>query len=115
MSHVPEEGAFAIGGDDSDDEDAEPQNTPSQSPSIENSRTPSISSSADDSVPLQLRGMSEKARGKMPASQMSFSRQNSATSLSSYAATVPAASNGFVPTTAWVSSSEEGGLVDILT
>ena len=104
LSHVPEEGTFAIG-DDESDEEAESQNTPSQSsPSIENSRTPSISSSADDSVPLQLRGMSEKARGKMPASQMSFSRQNSTTSLSGYTATVPAASSGFVPTTAWVRS-----------
>jgi hypothetical protein len=104
LSHVPEEGTFAIG-DDESDEEAETQNTPLQSsPSIENSRTPSVSSSADDSVPLQLRGMSEKARGKMPASQTSFSRQNSTTSLGSYAAAVPATSSGFVPTTSWVRS-----------
>ena len=93
LSHVPEEGAFAIG--DESDEEGETQNTPSQS-------SPSVSSSVDDSVPLQLRGMSEKARGKMPASQMSFSRQNSATSLSGHTATLPATSNGFVPTAAWV-------------
>lgn len=102
LGHVPEDGAFAIGGDDSDEED-EPQNTPSQSsPSVEPSRTPSVSSLADDNVPSQLRGMSEKARGKLPASQPTFSRQNSTTSLSSYAAVLPASSNGFIATPSWV-------------
>ncbi|KAL2220201.1 proteins containing regions of low-complexity [Thermoascus aurantiacus ATCC 26904] len=105
LSHIPEEGGpFAIGGDDSD-EDAEGLNTPSQSsPSLHNSRTPSISSSADDNVPPQLRGMSEKARGKMPAGQMSFSRQNSTTSLSGNAAAIPSINTGFTPTAAWLES-----------
>lgn len=105
LSHIPEEGGpFAIGGDDSDEE-AEAQDTPSQSsPSVQNSRTPSISSTADDSVPLQLRGMSEKARGKMPAGA-TFSRQNSTTSLSSYTGPITSASAGFTPTAGWVSFS----------
>lgn len=104
LSHIPEEGGpFAIGGDESDEE-TEAQNTPSQSsPSVQNSRTPSISSSVDDNVPLQLRGMSEKARGKMPAGQMTFSRQNSTTSLSSYTGPVASTSAGFTPTPTWVS------------
>ncbi|KAK2811500.1 hypothetical protein FQN50_002123 [Emmonsiellopsis sp. PD_5] len=105
LSHVPEDGAFAIGEDDSDEE-TEPQNTPSQSsPSAENSRPPSVTSVADENVPLQLRGMSEKARGKMPASQPTFSRQNSTTSLSSsYTPTIPANSSGFAPTPQWIES-----------
>ncbi|KAK2772316.1 hypothetical protein FQN53_004649 [Emmonsiellopsis sp. PD_33] len=105
LSHVPEDGAFAIGEDDSDEE-TEPQNTPSQSsPSAENSRPPSVTSVADENVPLQLRGMSEKARGKMPASQPTFSRQNSTTSLSSsYTPTTPVNSSGFVPTPQWIES-----------
>lgn len=104
LSGVPEEsGAFAIGDDeDSEDEDYR-QPTPSQSsPSRQSSRTPSVSSSVDDAVPMQLRGMSEKARGKMPAGQPSFSRQNSMTNLSSHAATVISSSTDFAPTTDWV-------------
>ncbi|EEQ89210.1 uncharacterized protein BDCG_04330 [Blastomyces dermatitidis ER-3] len=102
LSHVPEDDTFAIGEDDSDEEGHEPQNAPSQLPSRENSRAASVTSGADESVPLQLRGMSEKARGKMPASQVTFSRQNSTTSLSSYTPTIPASSGGFVPTASWI-------------
>ncbi|GMG48587.1 unnamed protein product [Aspergillus oryzae var. brunneus] len=102
LSRIPEEHSpFAIGGDDSDDE-REEQKTPAQSsPSVQSSRRPSISSAVDESVPLQLRGMSEKARGKMPAGQPSFSRQNSMTSQSSMSAAFPTAPNGFTPTVAW--------------
>ena len=107
LSHVPEEdSAFAIGDDDSDEDETQ-QHTPSQSsPAPADSHAPSVASSADESVPHQLRGMSEKARGKLPASQMAFSRQNSTTSLSSLpTVNVPSASSvGFVPTAAWVSS-----------
>lgn len=35
-------------------------------------------------VPTQLRGMSEKARGKLPAGQPAFIRQNSSSSLNTY-------------------------------
>ncbi|KAH8702236.1 high-temperature-induced dauer-formation protein-domain-containing protein [Talaromyces proteolyticus] len=105
LTHIPEESSpFAIGGDDSDEEDEAP-NTPSQSsPSLRNSRAPSLSSSVDDAVPLQTRGMSEKARGKMPASQLSFSRQNSLTSLNSYSATIHSSSAQFTPTAVWIES-----------
>ncbi|KAL2040539.1 hypothetical protein N7G274_006518 [Stereocaulon virgatum] len=109
LSNVPEEGgAFTIGEeDDSDDENQEMLPTPSQSsPSTHNSpsQNASISSSADEPLPTQLRGMSEKARGKMPAGQPSFSRQNSTTSLSSHAATLTSSSLGFDPTARWIDS-----------
>lgn len=104
LSRIPEENnPFAIGGDDSDEEGDE-QPTPSlSSPSLENSRRPSVSSSADESVPVQLRGMSEKARGKMPAGRPSFSRQNSVASQSSVSLFL-SSSNNFIPTAAWVSA-----------
>jgi hypothetical protein len=103
LTRIPEENSpFAIGGDESDDQH-DGQDTPSQSsPSAQNSRRPSTSSAIDESVPLQLRGMSEKARGKMPAGQPSFSRQNSITSQSSMSAMF-SNSSGFTPTVAWVS------------
>ncbi len=104
LSNVPEEGgAFAIGDDeDSEDENQEILPTPSQSsPSNHNSRTPSVSSSIDEPLPTQLRGMSEKARGKMPAGQSSFSRQNSTTSLTTHPATIMSPNPGFDPTAHW--------------
>lgn len=107
LSNVPEEGdAFAIGDDDDseNEDDRELLPTPSQSsPSAHNSRTPSISSSTDERLPTQLRGMSEKARGKMPAGQSSFSRQGSMTSLCSHPATIVSATPSFNPTPQWVS------------
>lgn len=87
-----EDGTFAIGDDDDDDSDDEARPTPAQSdaPSRSSSAASSmhrrgfsqqsIDSNAEDALPTQLRGMSEKARGKMPAGY-SFSRQNSTTSL----------------------------------
>ncbi|KAL4917973.1 high-temperature-induced dauer-formation protein-domain-containing protein [Aspergillus aurantiobrunneus] len=106
LGRIPEENnnPFAIGGDDSEDE-AEGQHTPAQdSACVQTSRRQSISSVVDESVPLQLRGMSEKARGKMPAGQPSFSRQNSITSQISMSAVLSPPSNGFTPTTAWLES-----------
>lgn len=107
LSDVPEENsAFAIGDDDeSDGEDNHPPappRSPLHSPSGA-SRSASIASSVDDSVPLQLRGMSEKARGKMPVGQPAFSRQNSTTSLSSTATPTLGVGEFFTPSTAWVS------------
>ncbi|RAL12758.1 Hid1 family protein [Aspergillus homomorphus CBS 101889] len=103
LGRIPEENSpFAIGGDDSEDEGEAP-NTPAQE-SVSTSRRQSISSVVDESVPLQLRGMSEKARGKMPAGQPTFSRQNSMTSQSSMSAAFLASSSGFTPTTAWLDS-----------
>ena len=113
LGNVPEEdSAFAIGDDDDDDDDddsdtedvrpSEAPTSPIQSPSNA-SRSASIASSVDDSVPLQLRGMSEKARGKMPVGQPAFSRQNSMTSLHSLAGPVLATNDFFTPSVPWVS------------
>ncbi len=87
LSNVPEEhGAFAIGDDEdvSEGEEAASASQPLQPKRPTNTQSTefsaSVSSSTDD-VPPQLRGMSEKARGKMPVGTPSFSRQNSMTSL----------------------------------
>lgn len=103
LTRIPEENsAFAIGEDDSDDEG---QNTPSQSsPSAQTSRRPSFASVTDENGLQQLRGLSEKARGKMPAGRPSFSRQNSMTSQTSMSALFCGTSTGFTPTVPWVSS-----------
>lgn len=108
LSNVPEEGGtFTIGDDEESDEDdeREPLATPSHSsPSHHTSQTPSRSSSVGEPLPTQLRGMSEKARGKMPASQTAFSRQSSSTSLSSHPAASMSPMVGFSPSAQWVSS-----------
>ncbi|KAF2021293.1 hypothetical protein BU24DRAFT_339610 [Aaosphaeria arxii CBS 175.79] len=109
LSNVPEENsAFAIGDDDdsdaeTDDNGAHQPRSPLQSPSGA-SRSASIASSVDDTVPLQLRGMSEKARGKRPIGQPAFSRQNSTTSLNSVTTPTLGASEFFTPSTAWIES-----------
>jgi hypothetical protein len=103
LGNVPEYGAFAIGGDD-DDEDLE---TPIVSP---HSRSHSnASASADDAVPTQTRSMSEKARGKQPVGHGSFSRSRntSNTSLSSLQTQTPhplTTSTQFTPTGEWLES-----------
>lgn len=63
-----------------------------------------MASSVDDAVPTQLRGMSEKARGKLPAGHNSFSRQGSSASLSSLTMGPAILSGSFEPTEAWVES-----------
>ena len=112
LSKVPEEdGAFAIGDDeDSDTEDHESTALQStSSASNHHSRTPSASS-IDSAVPTQLRGMSEKARGKMPVGTPTFSRVNSMGSISSHmTASVPAI---FAPSPQWVRSTETGQVFD---
>jgi hypothetical protein len=109
LGNVPEENsAFAIGDDDDSDADEPPSTEVPQSPVQSTSgasRTASIASSIDESVPLQLRGMSEKARGKMPVGQPAFSRQNSMTSLSSAATPALATNEFFTPSSTWVSQS----------
>lgn len=106
LSNVPEEGGtFAIGDDEDTDEDdeREPLATPSHSsPSNHTSQTQSRSSSMDEPLPTQLRGMSEKARGKMPASQASFSRHSSSTSLNTHPAAITSPTVGFNPSAHWV-------------
>ncbi|KAK0383574.1 hypothetical protein NLU13_9485 [Sarocladium strictum] len=99
---VPEDGTFAIGDDEDEDSDEEPMPTPAQSTTSEN---PSQASSAtDDAVPVQLRGMSEKARGKMPAGARSFSRQNSTTSLGAHSISGQPHTGSFEPTAQWIDS-----------
>lgn len=72
LSDVPEDGTFAIGDDEDEDEEEDDdtddghQATPESTPTDQPSRASSVSSGMDDTVPIQLRGMSEKARGKMP-------------------------------------------------
>jgi hypothetical protein len=101
--------AFEIG-DDSDDDDENDENdenianTKKFEESSRNSvaspttmsRTSSVSEMTEDAVPIQLRGMSEKARGKLP--EGTFQRQGSTTSLSG--PLTP--SGGFTPTITWV-------------
>ena len=118
LNDVPEEddGTFAVGGDDDDtDDDDDEEPTPAaSSPSDENpSRSSSIASQAEDDVPRQLRGMSEKARGKLPAGARNFSRQNSTTSLGTPSVSGPSQGGGgvgsggggyFEPTAQWIDS-----------
>jgi len=105
LGNVPEEdSAFAIGDDDeSNDEEHLPEapQSPVQPPPSA-SRSASIASSIDEAVPLQRRGMSEKARGKMPVGQPAFSRQNSVTSLHSMAGPALATNEFFTPSVPWL-------------
>ncbi|KAI0122999.1 high-temperature-induced dauer-formation protein-domain-containing protein [Xylariales sp. AK1849] len=104
LSDVPEEDStFAIG-DDEDDSDDEERPTPAQSSPSENPSRASSVVGVDDAVPTQLRGMSEKARGKMPAGITTFSRQNSTTSLGSYSAAGQSVLGGFEPSAQWIES-----------
>lgn len=107
LGQVPEDDTFAIGDDDDGDSDDESdevfQPTPAQSSASENQSQGSGTPAVDDAVPTQLRGMSEKARGKMPAGS-SFSRQNSTTSLGSYSMAGQSQSGAFEPTSGWIDS-----------
>jgi hypothetical protein len=104
LSDVPEEDStFAIG-DDEDESDEDEQPTPAQSSPSENPSRASSVVDVDDAVPTQLRGMSEKARGKMPAGVPTFSRQNSTTSLGSYSAAGQSAPGAFEPSAHWIES-----------
>lgn len=103
LEEVPEDGAFAIG-DDEDDSEDEAQPTPERSTSSDNPSQASSTANADDAMPTQLRGMSEKARGKMPAGVKTFSRQNSTTSLGAYSLSGQSQSGAFEPTTQWIES-----------
>lgn len=106
LNNVPEEDATFAVGDDEDDSDDESRPTPAPSSPSENpSRSSSVAPHADDDVPRQLRGMSEKARGKMPAGAPTFSRQNSTTSLGNYSISGQSQAGGaFEPTGAWIDS-----------
>ncbi|OAR00854.1 hypothetical protein LLEC1_06881 [Akanthomyces lecanii] len=102
LEEVVEDSAFAIG--DVEDSDDEPQATPAASTTSESHSQASSAPNTADSVPVQLRGMSEKARGKMPAGVRSFSRQNSTTSLGGYSVTGQSSSGNFEPSAYWIES-----------
>ncbi|KAK5120846.1 hypothetical protein LTR85_005913 [Meristemomyces frigidus] len=109
LGNVPEHGAFAIGDDDED----EPGDDMTSSATFSAPLSASTSL-VDDAVPMQSRSMSEKARGKQPVGQGSFSRSTSRnTSTASLPAltttpsntinTITAASQQqFRPTTEWI-------------
>ncbi|KFY51230.1 hypothetical protein V496_08889 [Pseudogymnoascus sp. VKM F-4515 (FW-2607)] len=105
QQNVPEEeNTFAIGDDDDDDHETDDGHatTPSYStPTDQPSRASSITSDFEDAVPSQVRGMSEKARGKRPAGTPTFSRQNSTTSLGG---PTQNANGQFEPSAQWIES-----------
>ncbi|KAI9793425.1 MAG: hypothetical protein M1816_000318 [Peltula sp. TS41687] len=105
LQNVPEESeTFAIGeDDDSEDDEAKPRPT-NVSNTHQSSRATSVSSPIEDAVPLQLRGMSEKARGKLPAGAPTFSRQNSTTSLNHSATAMATSEGNFIPSEYWMES-----------
>jgi len=99
---VPDPDQFAIG--DSDDEEGENQGsrTDRRQSQGSNSRSPTESrgASIDETLPIQLRGISEKARGKLPVGTLS--RQNSVLSISSQASNTAHPPGQFSPTPEWV-------------
>jgi hypothetical protein len=105
QEEVQEDSNFSIG-DDEDEEDSDDgyEPTPAQSTTSENPSQGSSTPAVEDAVPTQLRGMSEKARGKMPASIKTFSRQNSTTSLGAYSAAGQSQSGAFELTAQWIDS-----------
>ncbi|KAK3325404.1 high-temperature-induced dauer-formation protein-domain-containing protein [Apodospora peruviana] len=106
LNDVAEEddGTFAVGDDDDDSDDEERPTPAASSPSENPSRSSSVASQVEDDVPRQLRGMSEKARGKMPAGARSFSRQNSTASLGGNSVASQSQSGIFEPTAQWIES-----------
>lgn len=106
LANVPENEAFAIGGDDDDEDDDGDEREDRLNPTTSGASSTSV----DDAVPVQSRSMSEKARGKQPVGQGSFSRSTSrntsATSLPSLITSQTfntTTSTSFTPTAAWVS------------
>lgn len=104
LENVPEDGAFAIGDDEDDESDDGYVPTPGKSTASENVSEESSAAAVEDAVPVQLKGMSEKARGKMPAGMRSFSRQNSTTSLGAYSVSSQSPAGQFEPTSQWIES-----------
>ena len=102
LDGAPQPDSFAIG-DSDDDSDEDPQPTPAHSTSESQSQASSIAN-VDEALPTQLRGMSEKARGKMPAGSRSFSRQNSTTSLGAQSSSSRIQDGSFEPTPKWIDS-----------
>ena len=102
LGDVPEHSAFAIGEDDDDDDHDDAQRVASP--------TSASASVVDDTVPSQLRSMSEKARGKQPVGQGGFSRSTSRNTSNTSLPALAIPQNGsvsarqsFNPTPEWVS------------
>ncbi|KAL5624550.1 hypothetical protein BROUX41_004610 [Berkeleyomyces rouxiae] len=103
LRNVPEDSTFEIG----DDEDSEVDQTDTEedyrpTPTTDSPSCAGSTISPEDAVPVQLRGMSEKARGKLPAGAPTFSRQNSLSSFSFPASGPRNALGAFEPTAAWI-------------
>lgn len=100
LRNVPEDSAFAIGEDEDDEDDGADDLTPMNASGGD-------ADVVDDALPMQSRSMSEKARGKQPVNQTSFSRTTSRTSSADYSthtsALQPLSSQPFAPTPEWVS------------
>lgn len=103
LENVPEDEAFAIGDDDDESDDGYVA-TPSKSTASENTSEDPSAATVEDAVPVQLKGMSEKARGKMPAGMRSFSRQNSTTSLGAHSISSQSQLGHFEPSAHWIDS-----------
>lgn len=111
LEETPEDSAFAIGDDDDDDDadadnddsEEEPQPTPAASTASENPSQASSTSNVEDAVPVQMRGMSEKARGKMPANIQSFSRRIAQQAWEHIPLQIRRTGN-FEPTAPWIDS-----------
>ncbi|KAI1486974.1 high-temperature-induced dauer-formation protein-domain-containing protein [Biscogniauxia mediterranea] len=104
LSNVPEEDTTFTIGEDEDESEEDDRPTPAQSTPSENPSRASSVVDVEDALPTQLKGMSEKARGKMPVGVPAFSRQNSTTSLGSYSVTGQSVPGAFEPSTNWIES-----------
>lgn len=99
---VPDPDQFAIGDSDDDEGGDQGPRTDRRQSQGSNSRSPTEprGASIDESLPIQLRGMSEKARGKLPVGTLS--RQNSVLSISSQPSIATHPPGHFSPTPEWV-------------
>lgn len=100
--HVGED-TFRIADSDDEEEEDDDHDNDVRRARRSGSRTESMASSsaaANDTTPSQLHGLSEKARGKQPASSSSLSRQDSSLSLTQ----VNPGAFGFSPSSAWLES-----------
>ena len=102
LEDVPEDGAFAIGDDENDEDENEVQSDHGMSISGSTS-----SNTMENAVPLQTRRMSEKARGKQPIGQSQFSRSSSQNTSSTSLNMLDTSQfnnqqHPFMPTQSWV-------------
>jgi hypothetical protein len=108
IGHVRNESAFTIGDDEDSDEEGS-RTTQSNLEQVGSNTDPFTGSmsSIDETVPIQLNGMSEKARGKMPVGQSQFSRNNSSAGLQGFNRGTATQNGAFAPNSEWVSEVAE--------